>query len=390
MRALQENVLRLATAIVFFTIGLSWSVGPSGAQETRRFTNSPVVIVEFGDYQCPFCGRMSSTLQLLKTIYQDDIRLEFRHFPLPFHSDSALAHQAALAAGGQGKFWEMNDLLFSNQQALKREHLIAYAVSLGIDQEKFVADMDSMKFRSIVEKDLAEGMRLGVSGTPTFFINGKQYSGVLPLATFQSIIDNQLIEAGIKTPAQLLARACTRGPETSPVILTVFADFQSPISAQTAWTLEEILSLYPEKIRLVFRHFPLETHTGAMLAHEAALAAAQQGKFWEMHDLLFSGQADFRLEKLLGFARGLGLDDSKFAQALADHRFATFISHELAEGKSLGVRGVPTMLINDRRVDGLEPVSVLRLIIDEELRKATSSGHTEAAGRLHNPLEMER
>jgi protein-disulfide isomerase len=268
---------------------------------------------------------------------------------------------------------------------LKRENLIAYAESLGIDPEKFVSALDAMKFKSTVENDVAEGMRLGVMGTPTFFINGKRYAGALPLTTFQAIIDAQLTAAGIKTPAQLLASACTRGAETSPIILTVFADFQSAISAHAAWTLEEILSLYPEKASLIFRHFPLETHPDAMLAHEAALAAAQQGKFWEMHDLLFSGQADFKREKLLEFSRELGLDDSKIAQALTDHRFAAFISHDLEEGKKLGVSGVPTIFINDRRVDGLEPVSVLRSIIDEKLAKATASAHSEPSGALQNP-----
>jgi len=310
-------------------------------------------------------------------MYPGEIELEFKHFPLSLHSDAALAHQAALAAGDQGKFWEMHGLLFKNQTALKRGNLITYAVQLGLDREKFIAAIDSMKFESIVRKDIAEGVRLGVIGTPTFFINGKKFLGPLSLEVLESIIDADLSEMGFKSASRILADSCSRGPGNAPITITLFTDFQSPISAQTAWALDKILPLYPEKIRLVFKHFPLRNHAGGILAHETALAAAHQGKFWEMHDLLFLDQQDFTLEKALQNGRKLQLDIAKVERALNDHRYRPIIARDLQEGKNRNVRGVPTIFINDRRVDGLETVSALMSIIETELGKLRAFSQVE-------------
>jgi protein-disulfide isomerase len=352
-----------------------WSVSTLLAQQDtpeRGSNTAPVTIVEYADYQCPFCGQVAPVLQELMRLYPNEVKLKFKHFPLPFHSDAALAHQAALAAGEQGRFWEMHDLLFKNQKALKHENLVSYAVQLGLDKKKFLGAIDAMKFRSVVEKDFEEGLRQGVNATPTFFIDGKKFQGAQPLWAFQSAVEEKLARLGIKTKARILADASSRGKEGSPVVLTIFADFQSSISAETARNLEQIRSVYPEQVRIVFKNFPLPSHLDASLAHEAAMAAANQWKFWEMHDLLFQDQGNFSEAKLLENGREIGLDLIKFSQDLKDHTYRPIVSWDLEEGKSRNVRGVPTIFINDKRVDGLQPLPVLKSFVEEELTRKTN------------------
>ena len=369
-----------AILVVVFFCNIRPAIGQAPAL-SKGPRDAPVTIVEFADYQCPFCERTFFTLQELMELYQGSIKLEFRHFPLPFHPDAALAHQASLAAEEQGKFWEMHDLLFKNQGKLKRENLISYAVELGLDMARFTAAIDSMKFKTVVEKDLQEGQQLGVNGTPTFFINGKALVGALPLVEFQTMIEQELKRAGVRSPIQDLRTAFSRGPENAPIEMTVYGDFQSPVSAQAAWTLEELLSLYPDKILMVFRHFPLPIHPDAMLSHEAAIAAAKQGKFWEMSDILFQQQEDFSLERILAYGKKLSLDMSKFQQDLDEHRYRPVAQLDLNEGVARGVRGVPAIFINGRRIDGLPGMATLRAIVEEELsRQADGAGKAAIPG----------
>jgi protein-disulfide isomerase len=167
--------------------------------------------------------------------------------------------------------------------------------------------------------------------------------------------------------ADAVAEMGVKGPEEAPVVLTIFSDFQSPLSAQAAIMLKELLSRYPEKIRLVFKHFPLPFHQQAELAHEAALAAGEQGKFWEMHDLLFQNQQNLRPEQLLKYAKSLGLDLATFRQALEEHRYRGSVRQGVRDGKNQDVRGVPTLFINDRRLDGVQTLFVVQALIDKEL-----------------------
>lgn len=159
------------------------SHGPNDAQ---------VVIVEFSDFQCPFCARATSTIQDLIKRYPKQVQWVFKHFPLDFHPDARLAHAAAMAAGEQGKFWEMHDLIFLRQTAIKREHLIKYAEELRLDIDQFKKALDSGEYQKQIDQDIAEGKRLGISGTPTFFVNGKQIVGARPIGDFISIIESEL------------------------------------------------------------------------------------------------------------------------------------------------------------------------------------------------------
>jgi protein-disulfide isomerase len=163
------------------------ATGPSKGPES-----APVTIVEFSDFQCPFCGKARSTVEDVVKQYGDKVRLVFRHYPLPFHENAPKAAEAAACAQDQGKFWEMHDKMFSNQQALKVDDLKKYAADLGMDAARFNECLDSGKKKDLIEKDKAAGEKAGVSGTPAFFINGVALSGAVPIDDFKSVIDSEL------------------------------------------------------------------------------------------------------------------------------------------------------------------------------------------------------
>jgi protein-disulfide isomerase len=163
------------------------AVGPSKGPQ-----NAPVTIVEFSDFQCPFCARVEPTVAKLLKDYPDKIRLVYRDFPLPNHGDAPKAAEAALCAGDQGKYWEMHSALFANQEKLKVPDLKAQAKQLGLDQAKFDQCLDSGVKAKEVDANRAAGEEAGVSGTPAFFINGRMLSGAQPESAFKAIIDEEL------------------------------------------------------------------------------------------------------------------------------------------------------------------------------------------------------
>ncbi len=154
--------------------------------------NSPVKIVEFTDFECYFCGQAQPALQQALKTYPKEVSLVFKNFPLAMHRNAKTAHLAAMCAEEQGKFWNFRNMLFEHQKALKREDLISYAKELGLNTETFTTCLDQAKYLSKIEKDFAEGVRLGVAGTPTFFINGTSFSGAQPFETFQQLIEQSL------------------------------------------------------------------------------------------------------------------------------------------------------------------------------------------------------
>ncbi|HSR49139.1 MAG TPA: Na+/H+ antiporter NhaA [Anaerolineales bacterium] len=141
-------------------------------------SDASVVFVEYGDYECPYCLQASSIVQEIKDRLGDRIRYVFRHFPIrTSHPNALKAAEAAEAAAAQGKFWEMHEVLFAHQGALDRDHLIQYAGELGLDVERFREELDGEIYREKVEEQFRGGVRSGVNGTPTFFINGVRYEG---------------------------------------------------------------------------------------------------------------------------------------------------------------------------------------------------------------------
>lgn len=154
--------------------------------------NAPVTIVEFSDFQCPYCARLIPTLDQVKAKYGDKVRLIFMQYPLNFHQHAQKAAEASLCANDQGKFWELHNAMFENQQALAVEQLKAKAVELGMDAEQFNTCLDSSKHAAKVKADFDEGAKAGVSGTPAMFINGRFLSGAQPLNEITKVIDDEL------------------------------------------------------------------------------------------------------------------------------------------------------------------------------------------------------
>ena len=154
---------------------------------------APITIVEFSDYQCPYCQRVEPTLKRLRAVYGDKLRIVWKDFPLTqIHPQAAKAGEAAHCAGDQSKYWELHDVLFTKQQQLQPDDLKRHALELGLDTAKFNQCLDSAKYGERVSEGVAEGGALGVNSTPTIFINGRRLSGAQPYEVFAAVIDEEL------------------------------------------------------------------------------------------------------------------------------------------------------------------------------------------------------
>jgi protein-disulfide isomerase len=151
-----------------------------------------VTIVEFSDFQCPFCSKGAKVVSEIKKKYGNKVKIAFKHFPLPMHNDAGPASEASMCVNEQGKFWKYHDVLFENQSKLTPADLEAHAKTAGADVKKFKECFDSKKYADFVKQDLAYGEKLGIRSTPTFVINGQLLSGALPLEQFSEIIDEEL------------------------------------------------------------------------------------------------------------------------------------------------------------------------------------------------------
>lgn len=160
---------------------------PDYGPETAKVT-----VVEFSDFECPYCSRAASVTTQLKEKYGDRVRIVFRQFPLSFHKNAQAAAEASLAAHAQGKFWEFHDLMFENQKALTPEDLNDYAAKAGLDVAQFKQDMESNKYADDVKKDVEMGGKVAVSGTPSLFVNGTRVSNPTDISVVSQEIDKAL------------------------------------------------------------------------------------------------------------------------------------------------------------------------------------------------------
>jgi protein-disulfide isomerase len=190
-RAAWVRELRQRAAVKVLLEPLRVAVDIAG-HPIRGNPDAPVTIVEFSDFQCPFCSRARPTVNRVRETYGDRVRVIFRNFPLQMHAEAQKAGEAASCAGEQGKFWEMHDLLFANQSKLQVASLKEHAAALKLNAEAFNQCLDSGKHATDVQKDLEQGADYGVTGTPAFFINGRPLVGAQPFETFTQVIDDEL------------------------------------------------------------------------------------------------------------------------------------------------------------------------------------------------------
>ena len=378
---------------------------PTGNSPQKGPAGAKVTIIEFSDFQCPFCSRVVPTIKKLHETYPNDVRVIFKHNPLSFHEDANLAAQATIAAEEQGKFWEMHDKLFENQRALKRPDLEKYAAEIGLDVGKFKAALDSGRFKARIDAEIAEAANFGARGTPSFFINGKPFRGAQPYDNFKKVVDSEIefankkLQEGVaasalyaeltkegkdkadepKPPAQaaeaddktvykaLVGDAPVKGPRDAKVTIVMWSDFQCPFCSRVEPTVNKIMEAYPKDVRVAFKQLPLPFHDKAHLAGEASLAAHEQGKFWEMHGKLFENQRALDRPALEKYAEEIGLNMARFKAALDSGKFKDKVDAELKEGNRIGANGTPAFFINGRSLSGAQPFEAFKAKIDAAL-----------------------
>ena len=198
----QEGAARVALITELRTAGPSvrvmletprFEIAVSDTDPSLGNAKAPVTLIEFSDFQCPFCLRVEPTLKKVRAAYGDKVRVVWKDFPLTqIHPQAFKAGEAGHCAAEQGKFWEFHDQVFANQQALLPEDLKRYAAGVGVNAERFNACLDTSKHAEVVRNGVAEGTRLGVNSTLTVFINGRRVSGAQPYEVFAGIIDEEL------------------------------------------------------------------------------------------------------------------------------------------------------------------------------------------------------
>jgi protein-disulfide isomerase len=386
--------------------GGSKKVVPFAHDLRRGAKATKVTIVEFSDFQCPFCKRAEPTVKGVLDKYGKDVALVWMNQPLPFHEhamDAASAFQAA-ARQGADKAWKLHDKMYENNTALTKADLEKYAGEVGLNVGKLKQDWDDAKIKADIAEDMKVGTAVGANGTPTFYINGHELVGAQEASAFEKIIDDEikaadaLIKKGTplkdvyakriemaaaeapapsapSAPAEpegkfdvKVGDAPVKGPASAPVTLVAWSDFQCPFCSRAVPTVRQLEDAYKGKLRIAFKQFPLPFHDKAHLAAEAALAANEQGKFWQMHDKLFANQQALDRPALEKYAQELGLDMPRFKAALDSGKFKDKVDAEDKEGAAFGVTGTPTFFINGTRLVGAQPFEAFKAAIDKELK----------------------
>jgi protein-disulfide isomerase len=375
-------------------VGQSPTLGPKDAL---------VTLVEFQDLQCPFCKRVQPTLQQIRERYPSDVRLVFKHNPLPFHPRALPAAWLAIEARaekGDRVFWKAVEAIFDSAPELEEEHLIKIAGQLGLNQAR-VRKAIGRPAQAQIEQDQELAVDFEARGTPHFFINGRRLSGAQPLENFTALIDvelekarqlmldKKLVRARVydeimktaegppepeqKTVAVPGAGQPSRGPGNAPVVIQMFSDFQCPFCQRVRPTVEELEKKFPGRVRIVWRDLPLTFHPRARQAAAAAREAfAQKGAtgFWAMHDLLFENQGKpdgLEAAALESYARTLGLDVTRFRAALEDNRHAAAIDADLAVARAADINGTPSFVINGYYVSGAQPLRSFSRLVERSI-----------------------
>jgi protein-disulfide isomerase len=365
-----------------------WKVPVLEDDPAKGPTDALVTIIEFSDFECPFCSRVEPTLTKLEEEYKNDVRVIWKDNPLPFHKrakPAAYLARYAYETGGNKAFWNVHEALFANQKNLEDDGLEQIATKAGLNWKKAKAAIDSGKYNDRVDASLDLGSDFEVRGTPHFFINGRRLSGAQPYEKFKELVDAQLAAAkaveakGVpraKVYQELMKTAKApaapekkdvpapgkdspfKGPENAKVVIQEFSDFQCPFCSRVTPTMEQILKEYPNDVKIVWRNMPLDFHKDAPLAAEAALEAFAQGgnkAFWKYHDTLFGNQKALSRADLEKYAADIGLDVERFKAALDSGKHKERIQKDIEIAKKIGVSGTPAFTVNGYFVSGAQP-----------------------------------
>ena len=389
-----------------------YKVPVDGTEPTKGPKDALVTIVEFSDFECPFCGRVEPTMDQVRDKYGDDVRVVWMNNPLPFHKNAmpaALAGMEAQRQKGDKAFWAMHKKMFSNQRGLTQENLEKWAKETGLNMKKFKAALEQKKGEDVIKKQQALARGLGASGTPAFFINGRNLRGAQPLTAFTTLIDEELKKAkdmvakgtskselyakiiakgatspkktaapGAPSPDKVYAIAAPKdapykGNAKAKVIIQEFSDFQCPFCGRVNPTIKQVIDEYGDKVKIVWRDYPLPFHKEAHPAAQAAREVYQQGgnkKFWAYHDLLFQNQRALTRANLEKWAKEVGgINMGKFKKALDNATHKAAVDADMAAVQKAGARiGTPTFFINGKLLQGAQPYPAFKKAIDEALK----------------------
>jgi protein-disulfide isomerase len=396
---------------------------PVGDEPSKGPSDALVTIVQFSDFECPFCGRVEGTVNEIMSTYKNDVRVVWMNNPLPFHKNATPAAQASLEAfaqGGAKKFWAFHAKMFENQRELTRENLEKWGKEIGLNAGKLKAALDGNTHQEAINKSMALAKSLGASGTPAFFINGRNLRGAQPFPAFKAVIDEELAKAKAKVAAgtprskiyeetikdgktspQMLAApagaapaaqrpaapdankiyniavpadAPIKGSKTAKVVIQEFSDFQCPFCSRVGPTIKQIEQTYGNKVAIVWRDYPLPFHQNAPVAHQAAREVFEQGgseKFWKFHDKLFEGQRELTRENIEKWAQELGgINVGKLKAALDSGKHKARMDADMAAIAKAGAQiGTPSFFINGKLLQGAQPFDAFKTEIDAALAK---------------------
>lgn len=385
----------------------------------RGNPNAPVLLEEYSDYQCPYCGRFyEQTLPALdeNQIASGEVVMVFYDFPLSnIHPQAPAAHEAAHCAGVEGAaaYWAMHDTLFENSgqwsgQANTDEIFTSFAQQLDLDHEQFSQCLQENRFDDRIQASLEAGSMRGVNSTPSFFINGQSLVGAQPLERFNQAIAT-VAEGGqlsgqapngppiVPTPAAIDNDfAAAFGDPDAAVTIVEYTDYECPYCARHATqTVPQLFEEYVESgdLYYVIKDFPIEQiHPRAQGAAVAARCAGEQDAYKEMHDMLFSRQSQWAgredsLEQFEAFAAELGLDSNEFAQCLESGKYDEAIQANFREGQLLGVSGTPTFFIEGYPIRGAQQFDLFAYAIDLAQQGELADAYAQPAQPTQAPQE---
>jgi len=379
---------------------------------------APVTIVLFSDFQCPFCSRLATTFEQVEDTYKDDVRIVWKHEPLPFHQHARLAAevgQAVFITKGSEAFFRFHDMAFRRQRLMSPEAILAWAQAAGADTRE--VDEGSQARRRAAEKvarDEALAKRLGATGTPAAFVNGVSVSGAQPFEKWKEVIDAELAKAkdlaargvpkdrvysrlvvvnfkekgrgdddddddkGPPPPDMTVWKvpvgtSPVRGKADALVTMVMFSDFQCPYCKRVEPTIEQLRRDYGDRLRVVWKDQPLSFHPRAMPAALFARSARQQKgdpAFWTVHDKIFDAQPKLEDSDLEAIARASGIDAAKAMAAVRGKTFAKAIEDDVGLADDVQASGTPHFFINGRRLVGAQAIEKFKDVIDAELAKA--------------------
>jgi protein-disulfide isomerase len=388
-----------------------WNVALGDAPMLGK-ADALVTVVTFSDFQCPYCKRLEPTLAQLRKEYGDKVRLVFKQNPLPFHARAIPAASFTLEARaqkGNDGFWKAHDKLFA-LDGLEDGDLEAAAKDLGLDWKKVDGALTADKWKSAIAADVDQAEVLSVQGTPNSFVNGRVVHGAVGYETFKRIVDQELPKAAEKVkagtpatevyasivkggkslqsaPLTIPAYAPVRGGKDAKVVIHVFGDFQCPFCKRAEFDvpnadgyvdpnaagLKVALAKYGNKLRVVWRNYPLGFHKRAEPAAELAICAFKtkgSDAFWKVHDDLYASQASLEDSDLEAVAKRNGLDWPTCKKAIDTHAYKAEIDQDMKEGGAAGVQGTPAFVINGRIVAGAQPFESFQRVIDKALAAA--------------------